>query len=410
MIGSQWLFLILPPVTGAVIGYFTNDIAINMLFRPYRALYLGKWQIPFTPGLIPANQERLAKRVADTITGSLLTPEELQNLTKKLLQPERVKSAILWLLQLANEEVKSDKEQKTHKLLAEILRDLFGESLPRLLRVWSRREDFLEAQINRVFDQVLLEFKLTQSQVKQLADWILKFVINPDILRQSLVEFLTEKNIAILDEKLKEKTSGTYWVIANVFGVKDTLAQFRLFCKDDTEIANARLQELLLSLQMRNRLKEWLETLSLGNLPKETLQQLRKTTQQVVREYLQEKGVNLVTGLGESIDWDKIASVLINRLQNSETMATSLDTISQELALLLDRYLEQDIENIMAQVIPILELDKVIVDRVKATTPEELETAVQSIVKSELQAIVNLGGILGFLVGLGQSIFYWFRT
>jgi uncharacterized membrane protein YheB (UPF0754 family) len=71
--------------------------------------------------------------------------------------------------------------------------------------------------------------------------------------------------------------------------------------------------------------------------------------------------------------------------------------------------LEQDLEKIVAQVIPILSIDQVIVDRVKATTPEELEMTIQGIVKSELQAIVNLGGILGFIVGLLQTVVLLFQ-
>jgi uncharacterized membrane protein YheB (UPF0754 family) len=73
------------------------------------------------------------------------------------------------------------------------------------------------------------------------------------------------------------------------------------------------------------------------------------------------------------------------------------------LALILERYLEEDLERIVAQVIPILSIDQVIVDRVKATTPEELELTIQGIVKNELQAIVNLGGVLGLIVGLVQT-------
>src|ERR671932_1904058 len=121
-----WL-LVAPPVVGGIIGYFTSDIAIKMLFRPYRAIYVGQRQLPFTPGLIPRNQARLAKRISDTIMGSLLTPGELQNLAQRLLQTDRVQGAILWLLQLALDQVKVDKEQRTAKILASILRDLFGE-------------------------------------------------------------------------------------------------------------------------------------------------------------------------------------------------------------------------------------------------------------------------------------------
>ncbi|MGB6013632.1 MAG: DUF445 family protein, partial [Nodosilinea sp.] len=107
MIRAELWLLLASPIVGGVIGYFTNDIAIKMLFRPYRPIYLGGRRLPFTPGLIPSNQERLAKRISDTIMGSLLTPEELQNLARRLLQTDRTQSAIKWLLQLALDQVQS---------------------------------------------------------------------------------------------------------------------------------------------------------------------------------------------------------------------------------------------------------------------------------------------------------------
>ncbi len=403
-----WI-LIIPPVAGGIIGYFTNDLAIKMLFRPYKALYLGKRRLPFTPGLIPRNQERLAGRVSDTIMGSLLTPDELQNLTKRLLTPDRVQSALLWLLRLAIEQIQADKEQKTAKILAEVLRDLFSNSLPRLIQVFARREDFLEDQINHIFDRVLLDFRLSDPQARQFADWILQVVLPPDLLRQAIIDFLTDRNIEIIDAGFREKTSGTTWVVANLFGVKNSLARLRLFCLDEKEITNARLKELILSLEIRNRLRRWLQNLSLENLPLSTVRQLRKTTRETVRVYIQDKGSSLVQGLGSSIDWDKLSIILIKRLRNSEVLNTSLDTISWELALILERYLERDLEQLVARVIPILAIDRVIADRVNATSPAQLETTIQGIVKSELQAIVNLGGILGFAIGLLQSIFLILR-
>lgn len=41
--------VLLPPAAGTVIGYFTNDIAINMLFRPYKAIYLAIAAYPSPP-------------------------------------------------------------------------------------------------------------------------------------------------------------------------------------------------------------------------------------------------------------------------------------------------------------------------------------------------------------------------
>jgi uncharacterized membrane protein YheB (UPF0754 family) len=399
---TLWQF-VAPPVVGGIIGYFTNDIAIKMLFRPYRALYIGKQRLPFTPGLIPRNQERLARRISDTIMGSLLTPEELQNLARRLLQTERVEGALLWLLRLALDQVQSDRSEKTAKILGNILRDLFGQSLPRLLKVLARNEDFLEDQLNHIFDQVVLEFQLGGDQAGKLADWLLQVVVPPDVIRQTLIDFLTDRNIQVIDEGFREKSSGTYWVVANLFGVKNSLTRLRSFCLDEKEACNSVIAELIFSLGVKQRLKEWLQNLSLQNLPVSTVRQLRKTMRDSVRGYLQERGSEVLQGLSSSVDWENVASIVLNRLQSSEAVTTSLELISQELALILERYLEKDLENIVAQAIPILNIDQVIVDRVKATSPADLEAAINGIVRSELQGIVNLGGVLGVLIGLLQS-------
>ncbi|NEP02111.1 MAG: DUF445 domain-containing protein [Symploca sp. SIO2E9] len=402
-LSNIWLLLV-PPIAGGIIGYFTNDLAIKMLFRPYKPIYIGKRKLPLTPGLIPRNQERLAKRIADTIMNSLLTPTELQRLARRLLHTERVQGAILWMLKLALEQVQLDREQKSAKILAAILQDLLGESVPRLLKVLARREDFLETQLNQIFDQILLEFQLDNKQASKLADWILQVALPPDILRQAIIDFLTDQNIQIIDEGFREKSSGTYWVIANLFGLRNSLMRLRTYCLDDKEEANTRLGELVEALGIGKRLREWLQSLSLQNLPVLTVRQLRKTMRDAVRSYIQDQGAEFLQGLSQSIDWEKVAALILNRLRLSGTINNSIEMIAQELALLLERYLEEDLEKIVAQAIPILSIDQVIVERVKATSPEQLETTIQGIVKNELQAIVNIGGVLGVVVGLMQTV------
>ncbi len=405
---SLWL-LVAPPVIGGVIGYFTNDIAIKMLFRPYRPIYLGKWRMPFTPGLIPSNQERLAKRISDTIMGSLLTPEELQNLARRLLQTERTQAAIKWLLELALDQVQSRAQVRTAQIAGSILQDLFGKSLPRLIRVWARRDDFLEPQFNQLFDQVLIDFAFSEEQADQIATWILTGVLPPDKVRQLLIEFLTDRNIQVIDTIFRERTSGTYWVVANLFGVRNALGRLRAFCLDEREVSNARITELTTALQIKKRLKDWLQTTSLQNLPVSTVRQVRKNLRESVRGYVQSLGPEFLKGLSTSVNWEMLATQLINRLQNSEAISQSLDPVSEELALILERYLERDLESLITQIIPILDIDQVIIDRVRGTSPRELELAIQGIVRSELQAIVNLGGILGFVIGCLQAAFFYYQ-
>lgn len=60
---------------GAVIGYITNYLAIRMLFRPTTAKYLFGKQLPFTPGVIPKERDRLAKQTGQTVKQYLLTED-----------------------------------------------------------------------------------------------------------------------------------------------------------------------------------------------------------------------------------------------------------------------------------------------------------------------------------------------
>lgn len=71
--------LILTPFIGGIIGYITNDIAIKMLFHPRRAYYIKGVKLPFTPGLIPSQKNRIARSIAHVISSQLLNDETMKN-------------------------------------------------------------------------------------------------------------------------------------------------------------------------------------------------------------------------------------------------------------------------------------------------------------------------------------------
>lgn len=75
------------PLTGGIIGYITNDIAIRMLFRPHQAKYLFGFKVPFTPGLIPKEKARIADAIGNAISENLMSKEVLK---KYLLSDEMV--------------------------------------------------------------------------------------------------------------------------------------------------------------------------------------------------------------------------------------------------------------------------------------------------------------------------------
>ncbi len=84
-----WTLLFMALI-GALIGGFTNHLAIKMLFRPHEAKYIGKWRVPFTPGLIPKRRDELAVQLGRTVTNYLLTPDTFR---KRLLTPDMAAKA-----------------------------------------------------------------------------------------------------------------------------------------------------------------------------------------------------------------------------------------------------------------------------------------------------------------------------
>ena len=80
---------ILPPLIGAVIGYFTNLIAVKMLFYPRKPVFIFGRQLPLTPGAIPKGKARLARSAGKIVQDELFTREDISGrlLTEEVEKP-----------------------------------------------------------------------------------------------------------------------------------------------------------------------------------------------------------------------------------------------------------------------------------------------------------------------------------
>lgn len=81
---------IFPVLLGGFIGWFTNYLAIKMLFKPHKKLYFGKLPLPFTPGLIPKEKERIAESLSYIISKEFFSKDIL----KKYLTSKEMESKI----------------------------------------------------------------------------------------------------------------------------------------------------------------------------------------------------------------------------------------------------------------------------------------------------------------------------
>ena len=146
---------------GALIGYGTNTLAVEMLFRPFTPKHIGKWRLPFTPGLIPKEQGRIALSLGELIEKELFSPEVV---TEALNGPEAKAAIASWLDTVLATAAASDRTPR------ELLIETFGAE-----EYVQKREDLSEL-LCAFFVKKATQAKLGESFARQLShradEWI----------------------------------------------------------------------------------------------------------------------------------------------------------------------------------------------------------------------------------------------
>ena len=88
------------PLIGSAIGYFTNFIAVKMLFHPKNEIKLVGHTLPFTPGAIPKGKSRLAKSVGNAVGNNLITSEDIEKRLTSDELAEKIADMVLGKLSL----------------------------------------------------------------------------------------------------------------------------------------------------------------------------------------------------------------------------------------------------------------------------------------------------------------------
>ena len=182
------------PLIGSLIGYFTNYIAVKMLFRPHREIKLLGVRIPFTPGIIPKRQNDLAKAAGRAISQNLLTHKDLQ---KTLLSEESIKKISKKIISIADSE----------KSVSDIIKAYFGES--DVMSTGVKAADFITDNILLAADRINVGKILTDIAARTIEEkrqslGLFSFVINGSILT-SLLETFEGKINQYVAENGKEK-------------------------------------------------------------------------------------------------------------------------------------------------------------------------------------------------------------
>ncbi|MBH0154834.1 DUF445 domain-containing protein [Fictibacillus sp. 5RED26] len=376
---NVWISISIMAIVGAFIGGLTNSIAIRMLFRPFNTLYIGKYRVPFTPGLIPKRRKQLAVQLGETVTNHLLTAEGVQ---AKINDADFRKE----MTELVQVEVK--RFLKSDMTISELLKKDFGvddvqNRIQTTTEAWlsTRMKKMLQESNGKEMKDILPEKFVARGEEKlpEVVDWLLNkgvLYLESEDGRKSLASgidaFLMDKGMLV------NMVSMFFGNVSIAEKVQPELIKFMKHENTRDTVLNL-LQEEYRSF-MDKRMDE---ALGLLNMPEMTTGLAKEITARLpIEEYLNTP----VSSLASSVEkW------IVDDL-TPKAVAAGLDLFVARLEMLLEK----------------MHLAKIVEEQVETFSLERLEEIIISIAKSELKMITWLGALLGGVIGVFQGILVLF--
>lgn len=389
--------MLVPPLVGSVIGYSTNWLAIKMLFKPHKAKYIGKFQLPFTPGVIPRERDRIASSLGEAVGNKLLTEDVIlaeltgdnviiqlkEYVAKDLLsKPININALI--------EDAYNDKDDVTkvyENIAAGILTGLVGQL----------EEDIF---VDHIIGQIIAERFAYEKNLKEgfgdeVDQVIVELISSNDVLIANEVEKL------LLNEETKEKLTG---IISTIL-LEKIGGMAAMFIQPEsiyTMISDYILQYLS---EEENR-EEVSGVLSRGvigfmNKPISSLvdsNQYKKGIQSIVSAF--KSGIR--EGLKSDIVLEKMVGFIRREFSNDIIVPEHIrDGLSEQVENWYRSFAKNHLPAFMEQ----FNVSDIVEKEINQFSVSEVESLIFNIVDKELRAITWFGAILGFAMGMVTLIF-----
>ncbi|EJR75855.1 hypothetical protein IK7_05234 [Bacillus cereus VD156] len=373
-----WLNMLTTTGLGAIIGGYTNHLAIKMLFRPHRPIYIGKFQVPFTPGLIPKRRDELAVQLGKMVVEHLLTPE---GIGKKLTNEEFQKGLIHWA-KVEVDKVITNEQSLRHMLEKWNVAHVEDEAIRKIEHVITEKiHAFLAEYYTYTWEQAL-----PHSVHEKIENAI-----------PNASAFILERGISFFEsEEGKVRLSK---MIDDFFASRGTLLNLVGMFLGNVSVVD-RVQPEVIKFLGQDGTKQLL-------------------TDVLQKEWEKLKGRD-VKELEAFVEKEMIVSSVLSAVKVEETVSKFLNQSVQQVC-------EPVRETIIEKVVPStvtkglkwgtenvesilnnLHLAEIVQQEVSTFSTERLEDLVLSITKNELKMITYLGALLGGMIGLVQGLLLLF--
>ncbi|MGG3885764.1 DUF445 domain-containing protein [Brevibacillus panacihumi] len=378
---NSWLLLVNIAV-GSAIGGVTNELAIRMLFRPLRPWYIGRWRVPFTPGLIPSRRDDIAIQMGRLVEDHLLTTEGIK---RAIAQGDLENNLRSWLERFAAEWM--SEERNLRQILQATMPQVFDEEgkwsdtvrTPVLLH-WN---SFIERTLHHYEDRALREL-LSPAGVERLE--AATTAVSQLLLSRLRGYLHTSEGQQTLQEMIRGLLGGGGGMFGGLVG---------MFLGDDKVVG-----------KILPRLDEWLQSPELS-------QRVQLFLKLEADKLLEKKVGELVEWIGRDQvdDW---AHALFARMEAhslrfideplSRVTAPFRETILTRTIPRLSGWMVQKLESNVERIVSKISVRDIVTRQVEGFPMERIEEMVIGISGKEFRMITLLGFILGGLIGLVQGL------
>lgn len=385
--------LIVRPLVGAVIGYSTNWLAIKMLFKPHEEKRIGGMRIPFTPGVIPRERQRIAKSLGGAVGEQLLTEEVIANelLNDRVIQ--HIKNYVIKDL--------LDQDLSLETLLEVILKDEtalvmqgFSQTIVTEIGMTMNKPDNKESlrrHISRYvaeslpYDQVIGDLfndhmaeevgGLVRNNMVNISAYLVELA-NSEAVKKRLstaIETLVMEKVGALGAMFLDGPGMADSVVTYVEDLlKEEAVQEGIASAIDGGVATLREKNLS-------------DTITLG-LYQEVVNSITGQVMDGIYSRINEEILmSFVEPLVKQVVRKKV------RLSDHEK-----EMIESQVEVLYRSFIEKNI----ATFLETFEVSKIVESEINNFSVGDIEKLIFAIVDKELNAITWIGGLLGFVIGL----------
>lgn len=393
------------PLIGAFHGWFATRMVVVMLFRPYKAYYWPGTQqrIPFTPGIFPTRKKALAENIARTVTETLLTPQDIQSQTDKVITEANIVQVVSVVLDTMLDSFnQADRLHRLGEEFKKIVPDLLNSSAHALI---NRLTEPDSRQLFKLTDylvhEILLNIQISHEGAKEFVDYFFRSLLSPANIRQTLYTVLTPQRAVALQKILREKTTGALKFVLSLVNIEGMFLNLKEYVHSEPQKSEKLIEEIIEQMQIKEDLTDKVASLDFKKLSFEDISLLKENLRKGICQQLIEHRHSLDRALAHL---DGIIGENLNQKIRDFTPAQIKPELREwlqiEIGRFFYRYLKSDLNRLIKRGIAVLKPGEMISSKIEAYSSADIEELILGIMRRELANLEILGLLIGLLLGI----------